>query len=168
MSGDEPKPWTTYSLLFDVFVLGQAVSELLGEAMAEGPLRPVEYAVYSVVFEEERISPTGMARQLAMPLTTAVWHVREMERRGHARRIENPDDRRSYLVVLTADGLRAHAEAHGQFEAAYQRVLAALPADPEAVRTSLRSLAAAARSATGRHGAVSDRPFTSESAPLAT
>ena len=60
------------SLVYEVFVLGQAVKRLLDAAMADGPLRPEEYAVYSVVFEAESVTPTAMAAALAMPLTTVM------------------------------------------------------------------------------------------------
>ena len=60
------------SLLYEIFVLGQAVRRMLDAAMADGPLRPEEYAVYSVVFEPELITPTAMAVALSMPLTTVM------------------------------------------------------------------------------------------------
>ena len=43
MSPDRADPMAT-SVLFDVFVLGQAVRRLLMSTMADGPLRPEEYA----------------------------------------------------------------------------------------------------------------------------
>lgn len=104
------KPSSTYSILFDIYVLGQRVRRLLSDAMAPGPLRPDEYAVYSVVFEEEAVTPTAMSAELSMPFSTVMDYIRMMEERGHARRIPNPRDGRSYLVVLTAAGMRAHKE----------------------------------------------------------
>jgi DNA-binding MarR family transcriptional regulator len=67
-----------------------------------------------------------------------------MERRGHARRIANPRDGRSYLVVLTADGLRAHAEAHGTFEVAHRAFVAELADGEAAAQRELAKLLAAA------------------------
>ena len=142
----EPPRHTTYSLFFDVFVLGQRVRELLAASMATSPLRPDEYAIYSVVFEDEAVSPTAMAAQLSMPLTTVVDAIRTMERRGHVRRIPNPRDGRSYLVVLTGDGLRAHADAHALFEVGYRSFVAELPeGEPAAQSEVAKLLEAAAR-----------------------
>ena len=138
----------THSLLFDVFVLGQAVAELLAVAMADSPLTPGEYARYSVVFEEEAVTPTAMARRLSMPLTTIVDDLRHMEARGHLRRIPNPGDGRSYMVTLSADGLRAHREANRRFEIAYARFTAELGIPPAVARGQLRGLIAAVRRAT--------------------
>jgi DNA-binding MarR family transcriptional regulator len=144
----EPPRRTTYSLFFDLFVLGQRVRGLLATAMADAPLRPEEYATYSVVFEDEQVSPTQMAAQLSMPLTTVVDAIRVMEARGHARRIANPRDGRSYLVVLTGEGLRAHAEANRRFEVAYRAFANALPDGEEVARHQIAALLAAAEQAT--------------------
>ena len=143
----DPPRRTTYSLFFDLFVLGQRVRGLLATAMADAPLRPEEYATYSVVFEDEQVSPTQMAAQLSMPLTTGVDAIRVMEGRGHARRIANPRDGRSYLVVLTGEGLRAHAEANRRFELAYRAFAAALPDGEDTARRQIAGLLAAAEGA---------------------
>ena len=150
---------TTYSLFFDVFVLGQRIRELLAAAMATAPLRPDEYAIYSVVFEDEAVSPTSMAAQLSIPLTTVVDAIRTMEGRGHVRRIPNPRDGRSYLIVLTGDGLRVHAEAHERFEVGYQAFVAELP-DGESVAQQevAKLLAAAGRALRSTSSAEPSRP----------
>jgi DNA-binding MarR family transcriptional regulator len=155
-----PPRHTTYSLFFDLFVLGQRVRELLAVAMATSPLRAEEYAIYSVVFEDEAVSPTSMAAQLSMPLTTVVDAIRTMERRRHARRMPNPQDRRSYLVVLTGDGLRAHADAHDRFEVAYRAFvaeLAELGGEP-AARRHVAGLLLAAERASGSMQPVGSVP----------
>ena len=124
--GAQSDPMAT-SVLFDVFALGQSVRRLLMTTMADGPLRPEEYAVFSAVFEAESLTPTEMAARLGLPLTTVMDHVRALEGRGHARRIPHPHDGRSYLIVLTADGLAAHREANRRFERAYRAFADALP-----------------------------------------
>lgn len=123
---DRPDPLDT-SILFDVFVLNQAVGRLLATAMRDGPLTPAEYAVYSAIFELEAASPTELAARLGMRLTTFMDQLRLIEGRGHARRLDNPKDRRSYRVVLTATGLDVHRAANRLFEAAYQAFIRRLP-----------------------------------------
>ncbi len=135
------------SLLFDVFALHQAVGRLLADALGEGPLTPAEYATYSAVFELEAASPTQLSRRLGMQLTTFMDHLHLLERRGHARRLDNPGDRRSYLVTLTAGGLQAHREANAQFERAYRAFLGGLGVAEVDARESLRALRLAAESA---------------------
>lgn len=140
----EPPRVTTYSLFFDLFVLGQRIRGLLEAAMAGAELRPEDYAIYSVVFEDEQVSPTAMAAQLSMPLTTIMDAIRTMEQRGHARRVPNARDRRSYLVVLTGDGLRAHREAHDRFMVAYESFVGELPRGEAAAQGEVADLMAAA------------------------
>lgn len=140
------------SLVYEVFVLGQAVKRLLDAAMADGPLRPEEYAVYSVVFAAESVTPTAMAAALAMPLTTVMDWIGLMERRGHARRRPHPTDGRASLVTLTAEGLRVHREANRRFERAYGVLLETLPADEHRLRDALVALREASLRASVRLG----------------
>jgi DNA-binding MarR family transcriptional regulator len=146
---DRPDPLET-SLLFDVFALNQAVGRFLADAMREGPLTPAEYAVASAIFELEAATPTAIAARLGMRLTTFMDQLRVMERRGHARRIPHPTDRRSYRVVLSADGLAAHRAANRRFEAAYAAFVQALGGGevrPRQVLRAMRDAADRARSA---------------------
>jgi DNA-binding MarR family transcriptional regulator len=151
------------SVLFDVFAIGQSVGRLLADAMREGPLTPAEYAVYSAIFELEAASPTALAARLGMRLTTFMDQLRAIERRGHAVRIDNPGDRRSYRVVLTASGREAHRAANAAFERADAAFRSRLPDGEAAAKAALeaiRNAADAARempptalvSLRGRHG----------------
>jgi DNA-binding MarR family transcriptional regulator len=146
MSDDDAGAHDT-SLLFDVFALGQSVGRLLSEAMRQGPLTPAEYAVYSAIFELEAASPTRLAARLGMRLTTFVDQLRLIERRGHAARLDNPTDRRSYRVVLTTVGREAHRAANRQFEAADARFRALLPDGEQPAKAALRAIREAAEAA---------------------
>jgi DNA-binding MarR family transcriptional regulator len=136
------------SILFDVFALGQRVRVLLQSAMRDAGLRPDDYAVYSVVFEAEQVTLTELARRAHLPVTTAADYVRAMLARGHLARRPNPADQRSHLLVLTADGRRAHRQASRRFERAYQAFVAELGGvDELAARRLLQALTAAAERA---------------------
>ena len=141
-----PDPLET-SLLFDVFALNQAVGRMLTDAMREGPLSPPEYAVYSAIFELEAASPTELATRLGMRLTTCVDQLRLVESRGHARRIPNAADRRSYRVTLTAEGRATHRAAAVLFEAAAERFAAELGGGEREASGTLRQMRAAADAA---------------------
>ena len=132
------------SLLFDVFALNQAVGRLLAEAMRDGALTPTEYAIYSAIFELEAATPTVLANRLGMRLTTFVDQLREIERRGHAGRIDHPTDGRSYRVVLTGDGLAAHRAANRDYERAVARFDRELGEGAAAARAALRAVREAA------------------------
>jgi DNA-binding MarR family transcriptional regulator len=128
------------SLLFEVFALGQQVRRLLTAAMARAPLDPADYAFVSAVFEDEAPTPTALARRLGMPLSTVVDQVQRFERRGHLRRVRNPADGRSYVVVLTGDGLAAHRVAGAAFERAHAAVDRALGESASEVTSAVRLL----------------------------
>ena len=52
-----------------------------------------------------------------MPLSTVLFRVGRLEKRGHVERIPNPDDRRSYLLSLNAEGEQLLKQARPQFRA---------------------------------------------------
>jgi DNA-binding MarR family transcriptional regulator len=146
------------SLLFEVFALNQAVGRFLADAMRGGPLTPAEYAVYSAMFELESGTPTALAARLGMRLTTFMDQLRLVERRGHARRLPNPADRRSYRVVLTADGLAAHRAANRLFERAYEEFVETLGGGEVRPRQVLRTMREAADRARTAATDASRRP----------
>jgi DNA-binding MarR family transcriptional regulator len=63
-----------------------------------------------------------------------------MESRGHARRIPNPADGRSYLLVLTASGRKAHRDTNRSFEVVHSALSAALPGGDREARRDLAKL----------------------------
>ena len=70
-----------------------------------------------IVGAEGPWTPTELAGRLEMPLSTVLFRVGRLEKRGHVERIPNPDDRRSYLIRLTADGKRLLGQARPRFRA---------------------------------------------------
>src|SRR6478752_2590515 len=138
------------SLLFELFATEQRVRTLVMRAMADAELRPDEYAVYSVLFDEGPQTPTDLARRVGMPPTTMSHYVRALLERGHASRETIPSDRRSYRLALTPSGLRAHASAGRAFAEADRRFEGALLIDEETGRDVLRAIGDAAAAAEKR------------------
>ncbi len=128
MTGPPDGP-SSPSVFFEAYALNQSIRRLLAVAMADSPLTPEQYAIYSAIFEDEQITPTRMAERLGTPLTTVMDHVARLERLGHARRTVDPRDRRATLITLTASGLAAHRDANHYFERAYADFASALPVD---------------------------------------
>ena len=95
------------TILFEVFWTQQARERLI-EAALEGTDLPAEdYPLYVMIGAEGPWTPTGLAARLEMPLSTVIFRVRRLERRGHAERVKNPDDGRSFLIRLTPEGPKA-------------------------------------------------------------
>jgi DNA-binding MarR family transcriptional regulator len=123
-------PENTYeTVLFDVFLANQARQQLIAAALEGTELPPEDYPFYVFVGAEGPWTPTALARRLEMPLTTVLFRLRRLERRGHAERISNPDDRRSFLIRLTPAGQRLLRKARPKFRAYAEAVEARLGAD---------------------------------------
>jgi DNA-binding MarR family transcriptional regulator len=135
------------SLLFDVFVLNQRLRSLLAVALVDAGLKADEYAVYSLLFEVGPITPTEMARQMAMPLTTVLDYVRSLSDRGHVRRRAHARDGRSHQLQLTRSGLAAFHKANAAWNAGIAELEPALEVPAGEVRRALHALDDAAAEA---------------------
>ena len=148
---------TGLSVLFDLFAAFQRMKALLGEVMVDSPLRPEEYAVYSVVFELGPLTPTATATVLGMPVTTVLDHVRLMGKRGHISQHLNPADGRSYLISLTPDGLTSQRDAGRAFNHALGLMVDHLDAEPGEVSKAIKDLSQALDRARDRADPSSQR-----------
>jgi DNA-binding MarR family transcriptional regulator len=76
-----------------------------------------------------------------MPLSTVLFRLGRLERRGHAERVPNPDDGRSYLIRLTKDGEGLLAKARPAFRDYAEAVEGRLgPKRVDALRVALDEL----------------------------
>jgi DNA-binding MarR family transcriptional regulator len=117
---------TYETVLFDVFLANQKRQQLIAAALEGTGLPPEDYPLYVFVGAEGPWTPTGLAQRLEMPLTTVLFRIRRLEKRGHAERIPNPDDRRSFLIRLTPAGQRLMKKARPRFRAYAEAVEARL------------------------------------------
>jgi DNA-binding MarR family transcriptional regulator len=103
------------TVLFEVFWAHQSRKRLIERALADVELPAEDYPFYVLIGAEGPWTPTGLAERLIMPLSTVIFRVRRLERRGHAQRLPNPDDGRSFLIRLTHEGQRLLDEARPAF-----------------------------------------------------
>jgi DNA-binding MarR family transcriptional regulator len=106
-----------WTILHDVFATNQKRERLIEAALADIALPPEDYPLYVLVETAGPRTPTELARELGLPLSTLLFRVRRLEERGHAERVSNPDDKRSYLLRLTPAGERLLAFARPLFRA---------------------------------------------------
>lgn len=103
------------TILLDLFLTNQRRKRMIEAALAQTELPAEDYPVYVLVGAEGPWTPTGLAKRMEMPLSTMLFRLRRLEQRGHAERVPNPDDRRSYLIRLTRAGERLLGEARPAF-----------------------------------------------------
>jgi len=129
------------------FLLSHAVSQLTGRLMAEhmagSGMSPNDFAIYSVIHVEERITPSKLAEILGLPPTSLSYVIRRMEDLGDIRRLANPDDGRSVLLELTGKGHRLTHKAEEGFSRAIRAFRSELDIDERHLLDQLEAMAAA-------------------------
>jgi DNA-binding MarR family transcriptional regulator len=147
------------SVLYDVYVLGQAVNQMLLDGLAGAPLTPQEYAVSSAIMERGPATPSELSHVLGMPAQTMSDWIALLRDRGHLETRRNPHDGRSQLVSLSPAGRRAHRRTNRSFELVYRRFLDELSLPEDEARRILGEMVAAARLVGGERagGGVRER-----------
>jgi DNA-binding MarR family transcriptional regulator len=137
----EGSPTGGQTILLDVFLTNQRRKQMIERALAQTELPPEDYPVYVLVGAEGPWTPTGLAARLEMPLSTTLFRLGRLERRGHAERFPNPADGRSYLIRLTDEGQRLLGQARPAFRAYAEAIEGRLGSDVvEALRAGLDEL----------------------------
>jgi DNA-binding MarR family transcriptional regulator len=116
------------TILLDLFMTNQLREQLIAEALSGTDMPPEDYPLYVLVGAEGPWTPTALAARMNMPLSTVLFRVKRLERRGHAERFRNPEDGRSFLLRLTAEGDRLLRRARPRFRAYAESVEARLGA----------------------------------------
>ena len=151
-------PQRRISLSFDIFAVSQRLGTYLDRALEGTGVRPVEYAVYSLMLEAGPRTPTELAAMLGMPLSTVSTYLRRMLRRGDARRIPNPADGRSVRVVLTDRGRGVVRRVNPAFTRAHVALEASLDRPVDDVRAVLIEIVEAIDRAEATLAAEDERP----------
>jgi DNA-binding MarR family transcriptional regulator len=117
------------TILFDLFLANQRRKRMIAAALAATELPAEDYPFYVFIGAEGPWTPTGLAGRLEMPLSTVLFRVRRIERRGHAERVPNPEDGRSFLIRLTDAGQALLRQARPAFRDYAEAVEARLGGD---------------------------------------
>jgi DNA-binding MarR family transcriptional regulator len=84
----------------------RVVARHLQEAGVSGE----QLALLSLIATVEPITPTALAAEMGVPLTTLADALRRLDARGELERSPNPADQRSHLITLSREG-RARLES---------------------------------------------------------
>ena len=123
------------TILFEVFWTHQKRKRLIEAALEGVGFPPQDYPFYVLIGAEGPWTPTGLAERLLMPLSTVIFRFKRLERRGHAERVANPDDGRSFLMRLTPEGRRLLNKARPAFRDHAEAIEARLGPDQVAALT---------------------------------
>jgi DNA-binding MarR family transcriptional regulator len=144
------------SVLFDLWLVHHLISGALDDVMTEeSGLSGEDFGFYSLLRRFGPVPASQVVRWTAMRPTTVSTLVRRLQQRGHVEQRAHPDDGRSRLLALTADGQAAHTRAAATFFAATRDLAAALGPDEPQQRASLQRLDAALRRVAG----LDPRPY---------
>jgi DNA-binding MarR family transcriptional regulator len=106
-----------------------------------------QLALLSLIATVEPITPTALAAEMGVPLTTLADALRRLDGRGELERNPNPDDQRSHLITLSREGRarlksveaplrKAAAQLRGELQLSPAEVERALDDLHEALRAS--------------------------------
>jgi len=148
---------TDADLLQELYSTGLLVALLVDEELAKAGVPDRLFSFIGWVTRLEPVTPSTLAAETGLPPTTIRDYVRRLVSSGDARKVPNPDDGRSYHLVLTAKGRRIADRGWPAVVAAFDRVqrhlerpagdhLAAMRELREAVRLALAETTQASRS----------------------
>jgi DNA-binding MarR family transcriptional regulator len=139
-----------------LFALGQQQGSLLQQAMADAPLSPSEFALYSALRLMQPATPSLLAQTLGMKATTLSSALVRMANAGHLRRRRNPADGRSVVLELSASGLRVTEACFASFSTAIEAFRRNLDVDEAEFLRHLEAASAALSAAAAELNQATD------------
>ncbi len=103
-SGDPVAGERSWSIMFDLWLLQQAIFPLVEQFISSTGLSASDYGMYLLLDEFGPIAPSDIARVTGMQSHTITTAIKNMEARGHLSRLPHETDRRSVLLELSAEG----------------------------------------------------------------
>lgn len=125
------------SILYQLHVLSRLAHRLVEEALAQEELDGTEFAVYSLLKARGSLTVSEIASSLGAPVPSVSKLIGRIEDRSHVVRVGNPDDGRSTLLSLTAEGRAAHQSSAASFGETLNQVKANLGDNLEDVRWAM-------------------------------
>ena len=119
----------------------RVVARRFDEALRPFDLTNGQFSLMMSLNHPEPASMASVASLLAVDRTTLTAALKPLERRGLVKVTSDARDRRSRLMVLTAQGMKLLASAVPVWQRTHEEVEALLPeGDPDRLRKNLRAL----------------------------
>ena len=114
-------------LFLQAATAAQYVGQVIERELAEIGVPSYLLALLTHIRDHAPVSPSGISTASGVPMTTLRDNIQRLVDRGLVRRVENSQDGRSYLLVLTAAGKRTIDAADPALLRAYLAVERRLP-----------------------------------------
>lgn len=114
------------SIMFDLWLLQQALTPLIETAIGSTRLSADEYGFYLLMTHIQDATPGDIARMTGMRANTTSAALTRLEKRGHLIRTPNEDDKRSVRVRLSPEGLALVQQAVEANAAIHDRLMDAI------------------------------------------
>ena len=124
----------------------RVVARHLQEAGVSGE----QLALLSLIATVEPITPTALAAEMGVPLTTLADALRRLDSRGELERTPHPADQRSHLISLSREGRARLEAAEPQLRKAAAELSADLQLPAAEVERALDDLHGALRTSSSR------------------
>ena len=99
-----------------------AVFQDFGVAMRGMDITPGQFGVLALIQANPGLTQSALGEAMGIDRSTVVAVIDRLESRGLVRRAPSPNDRRSYALVLDAEGERRFAEALKRVRAHERRI----------------------------------------------
>jgi DNA-binding MarR family transcriptional regulator len=143
--------------LLELWLAGGAAGAELGRRLQAVGVEAHLFGLLTHIAHREPVAPSVIAAEEGIPVTTIRDNVQRLVDRGYVRRLPNPDDGRSYLLVSTPAGA-GMLEAGGVVVAGLYRTLRpTLPRTESEYGDVLRELRAGLARAAAEVGADGSR-----------
>jgi len=139
------EPGLQPGLFLRPFIVSQLVAAVIERVVEGSDVSAREYAVTSSVGSLGSVSPTELARLLGLSPTTLSAIVDRLVRKQELRRVPHEKDGRSYVLELTAKGIRTNQRNSERFVHELSALERHLESTPDEVLDALRRLEAALR-----------------------
>jgi DNA-binding MarR family transcriptional regulator len=109
-------------LLQELYSTGVLVGLLVDEELAKAGVSHQLFSFIGWVTRLQPVTPSALASQTGYPPTTIRDYIRRLVESGDVRRVPNPNDGRSYFLVLTPKGQRIADDGWPAVVAAFERI----------------------------------------------
>jgi DNA-binding MarR family transcriptional regulator len=128
------------SLLLDLYAAHHKSGQLVERAVEAVGTTAEDHAFVSIVAAREPVTPTEIAREFGLSLSTVLFRANRNVELGYVERVANPQDGRSFLLRLTPAGRRIWKRASKHLRRAVEALERRLPRTRAEIQQVLREL----------------------------